>query len=881
MSRDERAAEAEKTIVEGPAPVTGGREGVGQPCDDTEVPTLDAETEESGTDTDLGSREGVEVGLESVLLEIDPDAKLGEGIRLRRLAGESVSALSRRGAERYQLLEVLGEGGMGKVYLAADLDLKRQVAMKVIRRGAEKHSARFFEEAQILGQLEHPSIVPLHDLGLTRHRRPFVTLRYVRGHSLRDVIRGLRREDPEIVERYSLARRMQIFLQIAQAVAYAHARGVVHRDLKPGNVMLGEHGEVQLLDWGAAQVLDRAAVETGTEGDPAVEAAHSSETGRTGKSMVLGTPAYMAPEQALGREVDERTDIYALGMILYELLTLDRPFRRDTSRELIVAAIREEPTPPRTVSPDRDIPVELERACLKALNKKPEDRQASAQELGAAVQTWLEATADREKRRRLAEEKAREGRRALVEHQQLKGRLTDLQKQLRRAERRFKSWQPVTEKTELIELRERLHEVRQHVVERSAEVVSVLGAALAFDSDHAGAREGLADYYWDRLREAEKARNEDDVAFHANLVATYHDGKYERELRGDGSLTLDSDPPGAEVWLHELEERHLQLVPGEGRRLGATPLKPVELPMGTYLAVLQREGYRDVRYPIHISRNREWGGAVALFTEEEIGSDYVYVPSGPFLRGGDPETRGWSLPGEVVDVPGFYIARDPVTVEEYLHFLNDLDDRDEAQRRAIRRTPGGGVYLERTSEGLFRIPEEDEEGDHWDPRWPVFAVSWHDAVAYCQWKAAKEGRRYRLPTETEWEKAARGVDGRWYPWGNEFDASLCNLRDSRQERNCPVAVGEFPTDVSIYGVRGMAGNMRNWTATVESDGEDDPREGRVVRGGAWYDNRVNARCADRDWNEPSLVIDYVGFRLALSAPARDSEGRDASRADDV
>jgi len=872
VSQDERAAEAEKTIVEGPAPVTGGREETGKPSEDTEARTLTDGarlTDDAGlTETELGSREGVEVGLESVLLEIDPDARLGEGVHLRRLKGESVSALSRRGAERYQLLEVLGEGGMGRVYLAADLDLKRQVAMKVIRRGAEKHSARFLEEAQILGQLEHPSIVPLHDLGLTRHRRPFVTLRYVRGHSLQDVIRGLRREDPEVVERYSLARRMQIFLQIVQAVAYAHARGVVHRDLKPGNVMLGEHGEVQLLDWGAARILDRAAVETGAAGDREHETGEAEETGRSGKTMVLGTPAYMAPEQALGREVDERTDVYALGVILYELLTLDRPFRRDTARELIVAAIHEEPVPPRTATPDRDIPVELERACLRALSKKPEDRQATVEELGAAVQTWLEATADREKRRQLAEEKAGEGRRALAEHQRLKGELTRLQKELRGAERSFKSWQPVSEKTELIELRERLQDVRQQVVERAAEVVSVLGAALAFDGDHPGAREALADYYWDRLRVAEEARDEDDVAFFANLVATYHDGKYERELRGDGSLTLDSDPAGAEVRLHELEERHLQLVAGEGRRLGVTPLAPVELPMGSYLAMLQREGCRDVAYPVHISRNREWSGAVTLYTEEEIGSDYVHVPAGPFLRGGDPETRGWSLPREQVEVPGFFIARHPVTVEEYLRFLNDLDDREEAERRAIRRTPGGGVYLERTPEGLFRVPEEDEEGDRWDPRWPVFAVSWHDAVAYCDWKAEKDGRPYRLPTETEWEKAARGVDGRWYPWGNEFDASLCNLRESRQERNCPVPVGQFSTDVSIYGVRGMAGNMRNWTSTVESDGEDDPREGRVVRGGAWYDNRVNARCADRDWNEPSLVIDYVGFRLALSAPSR-------------
>lgn len=864
MSKDEPLPESEKTLVEGPGSRTLGRD------------ELDKTSTEAGSA--VGSREGVEVGLHSVLMEIDPEAELGSGVRLRRLEGESLSPFARRGAERYQLLDVLGEGGMGKVYLAADLDLKRQVAMKVIRRGAVKHGARFLEEAQILGQLEHPNIVPLHDLGLTRNRRPFVTLRYVRGHSLEDVVRRLREGDPAVTERYSLVRRMQIFVQIVQAVDFAHARGVVHRDLKPSNVKLGEHGEVQLLDWGAAKVLDRAQVDTGSsrrdlglgedrdgKGDGGRNrGSDGGRRGTSGKTVVIGTPAYMAPEQALGGDVDERTDVYALGVMLYELLTFYRPFHRETARELIVAAIREEPVLPRTRAPELSLPVELERACLHALSKKPEDRPQTAKELGDQVQTWLEAAADREKRRRLAEEKAQEGRTALEEYQRLKQDVAGLLEELRTAEQRFKSWQPVSEKAELGELRQKLRDTRQALVARSAEVVSVLGAALAFSSDEPGAREALADYYWDRLQEAEENLQEDDVAFYANLVAAYHDGKYERELRGDGSLTLVSDPPGAEVRLYELREQDLQWVPVDGRSLGTTPLKPVELPMGSYLVVLEKKGFRDVRYPVYISRNRDWVGSVRLYADEEIGDGFVYVPGGSFVCGGDPETRGWSLPRKHIEVPDLFVACHPVTVGDYLEFLNDLDDPDEAEARAPRRTPSGGMYLQRSPEGVFDIPEEDEEGDRWDLQWPVFAISWYDAAAYCEWKASRDGRPYRLPTEIEWEKAARGVDGRWYPWGNELDASLCNLRNSRAERNCPVAVNEFPTDLSIYGIRGMGGNVRNWTSTVESDGEDDPREARVVRGGGWYDNQVNARCADRDWNEPALVIDYVGFRLVFS-----------------
>jgi len=258
------------------------------------------------------------------------------------------------------------------------------------------------------------------------------------------------------------------------------------------------------------------------------------------------------------------------------------------------------------------------------------------------------------------------------------------------------------------------------------------------------------------------------------------------------------------------------------------------------------------------------------------------VPGGPFIEGGDPHTGGWSLPRSLPRVDDFFLAKHPVTSSEYLEFINDIAkvDRDDARRRSPRVYPERGSYLVETPEGHFEPPSPGADGQRWDPRLPIFAISWHDAMAYCSWRSTRDGCEYRLPTEREWEKAARGVDGRWYPWGNRFDPSLCNMRDSRLPGPGPVPVDEFPTDVSVYGVRGLAGNVRDWTATQLSEelGEGamlpeigyqkwrNAHDTRVIRGGAW--SPLVPRLADRYWVVPTLVLSFLGFRLARSPYAR-------------
>ena len=168
-----------------------------------------------------------------------------------------------------------------------------------------------------------------------------------------------------------------------------------------------------------------------------------------------------------------------------------------------------------------------------------------------------------------------------------------------------------------------------------------------------------------------------------------------------------------------------------------------------------------------------------------------------------------------------------------------------------------------TPAGKFRLPPGGGgRGPACDVSWPVFGVSWHDALAYCAWRSRREGRVLRLPTESEWEKAARGVDGRAYPWGSRFDTSLCNTQESLRDRPSPVPVDSFPSDASIYGVRGLGGNLRDWTSTESTEGEGErARATRVVRGGSWVNAEVYARSASRYSAVPGLVIDFLGFRL--------------------
>jgi serine/threonine-protein kinase len=299
---------------------------------------------------------------------------------------------------RYAMLRLAGTGGLGRVWLVRDASVGREVALKELRpdRADVGYWTRFVREAQVTGQLEHPGIVPVYEVGRRpEDNQPFYTMRFVRGRTLKDAIAAYheRRRRTEAGP-LDLRELLGAFVAVCQAVGYAHSRGVLHRDLKPANVALGDYGEVMVLDWGLAKVLSdpRASASGEPDGDASTAAppvAPGAAQDPTQAGAVLGTPQYMAPEQAEGRLdlMDARTDVYGLGAILYHLLTAEAPFAGPVTPEVLDKVRHDPPRRPRELV--GDTPRALEAVCLKALAKRREERYPSAKALAAEVQRFL------------------------------------------------------------------------------------------------------------------------------------------------------------------------------------------------------------------------------------------------------------------------------------------------------------------------------------------------------------------------------------------------------------------------------------------------------------------------------------------------------------
>ncbi|HOZ49873.1 MAG TPA: protein kinase [Candidatus Hydrogenedentes bacterium] len=311
---------------------------------------------------------------------------------------ESVPAVE-ESEGRYADLAEYGRGGMGRIVLVHDTFLGREIALKELlspgdkkgssgrsssRRQSVPHMARFLEEARITGQLEHPSIVPVYEIGHRKDGTLYYTMKLVRGTTLDQAIKGA----ASLEERLGL---LPHFVDVCQAIAYAHSRGIIHRDIKPGNVMVGEFGETVVLDWGLAK--NKAAQDVHEQGfRDSLEAAHKGsemEVHKTVYGRAVGTPAYMPPEQAEGRlnEVDEQSDVYSLGGLLYELLTGRPPFEGENVYTIIWRVMSEEPES--ITSREPKAPPELCAICRRAMHKDKAARYASAKALADEVQRFL------------------------------------------------------------------------------------------------------------------------------------------------------------------------------------------------------------------------------------------------------------------------------------------------------------------------------------------------------------------------------------------------------------------------------------------------------------------------------------------------------------
>jgi serine/threonine-protein kinase len=318
------------------------------------------------------------------------------------------SSLSLRSpeGERFQLLRPHAKGGIGQVWVARDCELQREVALKEIQpHFAERddHRARFVLEAEITGNLEHPGIVPVYSLGRNADGRPYYAMRFIQGESLWAAIRkyhksrtagdGAAEARPRPKWGIEFRQLLGRFLDVCDAIDYAHSRGVIHRDIKPANILLGRYGETLVVDWGLAKVIGRddllSPAPADGEFEPSFAGASVSTSGDTQQGTTIGTPGYMSPEQARG-DIDQlgyASDVYSLGATLYELLTGQVPFQGKKVPEIIAKVKKREFPPPRAV--DRSIPAPLEAICLTAMAGEPGKRYLSVRALAQDLEHWL------------------------------------------------------------------------------------------------------------------------------------------------------------------------------------------------------------------------------------------------------------------------------------------------------------------------------------------------------------------------------------------------------------------------------------------------------------------------------------------------------------
>ena len=800
--------------------------------------------------------------------------------------GERAASVARTlsPSPRYELREELGSGGVGVVHAALDRATHRVVAMKRPRMGPstpgslgatsdELVTSAFFAEFSVTAQLEHPAIIPVYDVGRASDGTPYYTMRAVSRRSLRDVLSGPDRDT------WSIGRLVTVMAQVSRALAYAHARGVVHRDIKPANVLLGEFGEVYLADFGIARI-DAASTVT-----PIASNSPSSGTA-LGDSGVIGTPGYIAPELLRGdwHDVDHRADLFAVGVMLYEILTGKAPFRRDTTDETLVATYTDEPERPLALAPS--CPLVLDALCVALLAKDPAGRPQTAEAVVRSFEDFLEGAKEREMRgleaRRLCELAQVPVRRS----RELDAFQTGRAEAARELLRRLKPWDSAATKSGAWALEDEAEAAERDEGASLARAIELYTKALGYDSACEEAHRGLADLYFHQAAKAEQQRKPAARIHYEALLAEHDDGRYAAALTAQATLVVESVPLGARIVARPYAPNQRVLVLGEPIELGVTPVR-ARLDAGSWLLEVTHPGFSDVRHPLMLRRGSHHATSVTMQTSADVGDGFVFVPRGTVVLGGDAEAYD-GLAAQETLVEDFAIARSPVTFREYCMFLDDLERRDpeQARRRAPHPIRGGEDRVcIRTAEGWRPDPRliegeagrrfPESEGHFWNV--PVMFVDWYDARAYCLWRAERESLPIRLPTEKEWEKAARGADGRFYPWGDRFDPTFCHMKDSRPYFAQPEPLGDFPIDESPYGVRSMAGAVREWCAddygvagarelaeAVEpaADMPWDASSRRRARGGSLVGDDKWCRAATRAPLLARIRAAGVGFRVA-------------------
>ncbi len=675
--------------------------------------------------------------------------------------------------DRYRIIERLGMGGMAVVYKAYDLRLEREVALKLIRTEEippsqyERLMKRFEREAKAQARFNHRHIVQFLDFGV-ENDHPYMVMAYIEGGTLKERIKG--------PVKYQQA--VSWLLPIADALAYAHQLGVVHRDVKPSNILFDKTDQPLLTDFGIAKTLE------------------SNDATLTGTGLGVGTPEYMAPEQWLGNTV-AATDQYALGVVLFELLTGQKPYTAETPMAVGFKQMNEPLRPPHEFV--MGIPASVEHVLFKALSKDPVDRyddmrayqKALARLLLEAEQAYAPERGEVQKPPAPAAPHKVDSEGATVDVLERPRTVSDVsgaKKVDKTKKKRGWLWIAGGGAIGLI-------------------VLILLMLAVVIFWPQGGDKESPV------------ARATDVPA----LVET------EETAEPDPTNTRTAAPTRTSTTAQTATE-----VLG----IGSTRVNPVD------------------------------------------GAEMVYVPAGKFWMGSDiPNST--EFPEHEVYLDAFWIYKHEVTNGQFEIFINETGYRTTAEDQGWGSVFSGGEWKE-ISGAYWRAPAGPGSDIVGFEEYPAVHISWFDADAYCRWAGG------RLPTEAEWEKAARGTDDRLYPWGNESpDGSLANYcdedcvagifdGDALEGMESLSEVGSYSGGASPYGALDMAGNVWEWVADwfsedyyAESPSENPlgPGNGtdRVFRGTSWNDIKVwEVRVSARFANNPETTSQSGGFRCQIS-----------------
>lgn len=795
----------------------------------------------------------------------------------------------------YAIVREIGQDPLGRVLLGRDPDLQREVILQVLKDSSDLHLLeRFLREQLVSAWIDHPGIVPVYHLGI----EPDGVLFAVRARRHARSLRELMDDDPG-----NQRKLMRTLLDASWAVGAAHDRDILHRAISPECIYVSEDGGVFVADW-------RVATSQGAPEPLKREPIGAAVLCTTPDGTPIGIPGYTSPEQLAGHLelLDARSDVWSLGVILYEIITGTPAIPGKALAERVQGTLMGLPEDPRERAPERLIDDELAELCGAACGLDRAWRFDNAGAFARALERWLDqgggrqlseaalAQQDKTAKAHLFEHHLHKAHTIWAEYQALSVEREPLQSEVQQLREGLKPWADHADKRPLRRALKRLSRIEDERTRLLGRYISACEAALLIDPEHDGVRQALASSYWGRLEESESRRDNQEVRYLSERIIAHDDANqsYAQLLSSPGMLSVYTEIPGAWVVCQRYDQSSPFWILEEGEVLGESPIEHHTLPEGSYVLTVRQQGMGDLRYPVRVQRGQHVVEHIPLIPASLIPRDFVYVPRGSFLSGGDRNGR-LRAPQRPLELDGFLIQRYPVTFDQYIVFLEHLLRLDP--NLSVKRSPRDSLdrlLVDRKRKSFFPsphlIPDHARElyprdSGH-EGRLPVCSINVYDALSYIAYCQERDGLLYRLPDIREWEKAARGVDGRIYPWGDTFDAAYCKMRLSRNLAPFPEPAGAFVTDESVYGVRDMAGSIQEWcrdptwkNAYLNNPGYtrgalsgERPPQACAIRGGAWslYDGPcavANHRLAPSE-----ICARDIGFRLAIDltpeGPAR-------------